>query len=35
MNEAERILADYINMETKPGLEFTLGQNLGKPGGHY
>jgi carboxyl-terminal processing protease len=35
MNEAQRILADYVNMETKPGPEFTLDQNLGKPGGHY
>jgi carboxyl-terminal processing protease len=32
MNEAERILADYVAMETTTAPEFTLGRKLGRPG---
>jgi carboxyl-terminal processing protease len=32
MNEAERILADYVAMETTTTPEFTLGRQLGRPG---
>ena len=31
MNEAQRILADYVDLATKPGPEFTSGQKLGRP----
>jgi len=33
MNEAQRILADYVAMETKLAPEFTLGHKLGRQGG--
>jgi carboxyl-terminal processing protease len=35
MNEAQRILADYVDLATKPGPEFTSGQKLGRPNGRF
>jgi len=34
MNEAQRILADYVDMETTTAPGFTLGHKLGRRGGY-